>query len=400
MKRLWILALALCMTALFCVGTLGLGAEDTNTDIWFVYSMKENDKGSPLFSLPPAYEYTSEGLRVTPHEKMESYTVQTDRAFCMDDGLYMEIKLDSPEKFGILVFHMWDQSGMMMSNYHCGSGWQCILQLDENTTQYTLSAFLRGVSSDNPDGSIKIFGSAKISAPVSQDGSVNYSLSVKDGGLYINDTAVSGSAEIMKSMREIRPDGTVHFGVTVNMTGQDEGIPLTVTRFGTSKKTATVPGQTGTLPETGSSSVETAAPDPTETDPPAEDVTTAPAPETKPSGGQDTAPSEPDRDTVPAEPGQDTLPPEPDDDTDPSAPTETETEYDPFGDPPDMTTEKYDPPFAEKETETRREIHDAAVDNLMGKLEGCASSLGMGLTGLVSVLAAAYVCTHKKDRNE
>ena len=74
MKRLWILALALCMTALFCVGTLGLGAEDTNTDIWFVYSMKENDKGSPLFSLPPAYEYTSEGLRVTPHEKMESYT--------------------------------------------------------------------------------------------------------------------------------------------------------------------------------------------------------------------------------------------------------------------------------------------------------------------------------------
>ena len=39
MKRLWILALALCMTALFCVGTLGLRAEQTITDIWFVYSM-------------------------------------------------------------------------------------------------------------------------------------------------------------------------------------------------------------------------------------------------------------------------------------------------------------------------------------------------------------------------
>jgi hypothetical protein len=36
----------------------------------------------------------------------------------------------------------------------------------------------------------------------------------------------------------------------------------------------------------------------------------------------------------------------------------------------------------------------------MGKMEGCASAMGLGITSLASVLAAAYVCIRKKDRDE
>lgn len=357
--------------------------------------MKENDKGRPIFSFPPTYEYTSEGLRITPLEQMESYTVQTDQAFRMDDGLYMEIKLDKPLEVGVLIFHLWDQSGIMMSNSHCGSGWEGILMRTQNSTQSVMSAFIWEVDTADDGGKAQIFGATKFNVPTNEDGSVIYVLEVKDGVLMINGTPMIGSQETMAYLREVRPDGCAHIGVTMSMTGRDEGIPLTVTRFGTSKDTATVPGTPGSLPETGGST-ETAAPDSDETDSPSTE-TAAPGPvETDP-------PTENPTDTLPSEtrPNEEnTLPPEPGSDTDPSEPAETETEYDPYGDPPDMTTEEYDPPFGEKETETRREINDEAVNNFMGKMEGCTSAMGMDFAGLVSVLAATYACTHKKNRNE
>ena len=396
MKRLWILMLTLCVTALFCVSALGLGAEESNTDVWFVYSMKENEKGRPVFSFPPTYEYTSEGLLITPREQMESYTVQTDRAFSMDDGLYMEIKLKAASEVGMLIFHLWDQSGIMLGNYHCGSGWQGMLMPKDDSSQTAMSAFTWEVSSTADEGKAKIFGTVKFNALVNDDGTMTYCLEIKNGVLMINGTPMIGSQEILGYLREVRPDGCVHLGVTMSMTGRDDGTPITVTRFGTSKETATVPGALGDLPETGDGSVDTSAPDSTPTEEPS-DETTAPAPsETDP-------PTEHPTDTLPPETpprDEDTLPPEPDSDTDPSAPTETETEYDPYGDPPDMTTEEYDPPFGEKETETRREINDQAVNDFMGKMEGCTSAMGLGITSLASVLAAAYVCIRKKDRNE
>ena len=382
MKKLWILTLAMCVTALFCVGALAPQAEETNTEIWNVYSLKEDENYVPIFSFPPSYAYTEAGLRVTPYEKMESYTVQTDHPLRMDEGVYMEIKLDSPVDIGVLVFHLWDQSGMMMSNYHCGSGWQGILQLNVNESQFLMSTFIKEAPSAQANGSVSILGTMKVKAPVAKDGTVTYSLSLEDGVLKINGMVVEGMDKALASMRELRPDGSVYFGVTVNMTGRDAGIPITVTGFGTSRETATVPGSSGAaLPETGEASTETVATAPAETDPPREPNTEAPAPSA----------TTPDRET-------ETLPPEPVDTSAPNtAPEEETTFYDPYGDPPDMTTEEYDRPFAEKETETRREINDEAVNDFMGKMEGCTSALSAGAMGLLSVLGAAFVVARKKD---
>ena len=380
MKKLWTLALALCLTALLCAGALAPHAEETDTEIWNIYSLKEDENDIPHFSLPPSYAYTDEGLRVTPYESMTSYTVQTDHAFYMEDGMYLEIKLDAPEDIGVMVFHMWDQSGIMLSNYHCGSGWQGILQLTPDETQFLMSTYIEEAPSTKENGTICILGTMKVKALVAEDGSVTYSMSLKDGVLRVNDTVVVGMDEALAYMKTLRPDGSVYFGVTVNMTGQDEGIPLTVTRFGTSKETASIPGTAGTLPETGEDATETIATAPAETDPPREPETTVPTPSTQP-----------DRET-------ETLPPEPVDTPAPdTTPEEETTFYDPYGDPPDMTTEEYDRPFAEKETETRREINDEAVNDFMGKMEGCASALGAGTLGLLSAVGASYVLARKKD---
>ena len=381
MKKLWILTLAMCVTALFCVGSLAPQAEESNTEIWNIYSLKEDANGMPQFSTPPGYAYTDEGLRVTPGEKMEAYTVQTEHPFYMDDGMYMEVKLDAAVDIGVLVFHLWDQSGMMMSNYHCGSGWEGVIQLTRDETQFMMSVFITDETSADENGSVNVLGTMKVKAPVAEDGTVTYCLSLEDGVLKINGTVVEGMDKALANMKELRPDGSVYLGVTVNISGLDAAFPLTVTKFGTSRETATVPGSSGTLPETGEGSTETIATAPAETDPPREPNTEAPAPSV----------TTPDRET-------DTLPPEPVDTTAPNtAPEEETTFYDPYGDPPDMTTEEYDRPFAEKETETRREIHDEAVDNFMGKMEGCASVLGAGAIGLVSALGAAFVAARKKD---
>ena len=391
MKRLWILLLTLCVSALFCVSTLGLGAEEAKTDIWNVYSLKEDMNGLPHFDIPPNYEYTSEGLRVSPREGMESYTVQSDMAFSLEDGLYMEVKLDSSPKLGVMVFHLWDQSGMMLSNFHCGSGWEGLLQLDPNTSQLVLSAFVRDAKVAQDGGTLSILGTMKVNSPIAEDGSVTYSLTVKDNALYINGTPVVGTEEAIRNLKEIRPDGTFYVGVTVNMTGQDDGIPLTVTRFGLSSDSATVPGMSGELPETGPAVVETTAPPSNESEAP-----TGTKEDTKTPTGDETKPTEPEtgpsgsQDTTAAGSGQATEPT-----------TEEGTTYDPYGDPPDMTTESYNSPFRETEPTTRREIKDDAVDNFMAKIEAnCASSLGVGSLGIVSVMAAAYVCIRRKEREE
>lgn len=389
MKRLWILMLTLCVTALFCVSALGLGAEEAHTEIWSVYSSYEDANGIPQFAAPPEYAYTPDGLRVTPKQKMETFTVQTDHAYSMEDGLYMEVKLDQPSEGGFLIFHLWDQNGLVVSNFRCGSGWQAMIQLSRAESQFMMSLVIHGAQGAKEEGTADVLGSMKINAPVAEDGSVTYTLSVKDGVMRINGSVVVGMDEAIGLLKEKRPDGSVYVGVSTIQNQNYKEFPVTVTRFGTSQETAAVPGTTGGLPETGEPSPETIAPAPAETDPPVDPTPDTPAPDTP---APDTKPNEPVV-TDPSEPGQDTRPPQ-------TEPTETETEYDPFGDPPDMTTEEYDPPFGEKETETRREINDQAVNDFMGKMEGCASAMGLGITSLASVLAAAYVCIRKKDRNE
>ena len=394
MKRLWILVLTLCVTALFCVGTLGLGAAETNTGLWNVYSSYEADDGRPVFLTPPEHTYTDEGLWVIPSEDVYTYTVQTDRAYSTDDGIYMEIKTGVSEAQTDLFFHLWSQSAVIPNNYRCGSGWQGHLRYSEDGSHYMISLSIQGADSADGKGSSNILGIQKVNAPIESDGTVTFTLWFRDGTLLINGDPVDGMDNVLAALRKENPDGRAHVSATILMPDKDAAVPMTVTRFGTSPETATVPGTGVGLPDTETTPDETRppkptetnppvteAPKPTETDPPAENTTAAPSPDTEP---------EQDGETTPA--------------ADPEKPTESdalssETEFDPFLDPADTTPSDYIPPFGEHATETRREIRDEAVDNFVNKLEGCVSALSMGTVGLTAILAA-YVCLRKKNQTE
>ncbi len=385
MKRLWILLLALCTVTLSCVGAVTLGAEEASTEVWSIYSLKEDANGMPYFATAPTYEYTEDGLKVTPVATMDSYTVQTDHAYYLDQGIYMEIKLDKPAVAGVLVFHIWDQNGMMVSNFNCGSGWEGMIQLDQSNSHYMMSAFIQGSTGPDDEGYAGILGSMKVNVPHADDGSVTYALYLKDGILRVNGSVVVGMDEALANLMEKRPDGSVYFGATVLMGEKGGLIPITVARFGTSPETAAVPGVGGELPETGEPSIETIAPGPIETDPPEDQETVPPAP-----GGD---PGKPGGETD-GETGDKT----PNDDT----PSETKPGESQSGDRPEEdTTDAFDSPYEETERETRKDIQNDKVDDFMNKLEGvtfggCGAALGAGIPGLVSILAAAYVCARKK----
>ena len=379
MKRLWVLFLALCTAMLSCVGVLIPSAEGANTDIWSVYSLLEDQDGNPYFGTTPAYEYTEEGLRVTPPAEIESYTIQTDHAYRMDDGLYMEIKLDQTVDAGMLVFHIWDQNGVLVNNFRCGSGWQCLIQLDDVESKYAMSALLEGASGIIDDGDVEVLGSMKITASINEDGCAVYSLELKDDVLRVNGNVVVGMEEMLKYMRAVRPDGSVYFGVSV-LTGENSApISMTVTRFGASKNTAFVPGTSGELPETGEDSPGTVTPGPAESTPPESDDT---AEDPRETASGDDPETDPDGNPVPGE----TTP-----DGTPDSGAEEE-----------QTTDDFKSPFEETEPETKRTIQNDKVDSFMGKLEQielpqCGASLGGSALGILSLLATAYICARKRE---
>ena len=374
MKRLWVLFLVLCMATLSCLSVLVPGAEEVNTEIWSIYSLKEDAEGNPYFDVSPSYEYNEGGLTVTPREGMDSYTVQTDHAYYMENGIYMEIKLDKPAEAGVLVFHLWDQNGILLSNFRCGSGWQGMIQLDTSDSQYMMSAYIQENMSDEK-GYANILGSMKLRTPASDDGSVTYCIYLKDDILRVNGSIVVGADEALGLLRQARPDGSVYMGVSLVMGSKGGSIPITVARFGTSPENSVIPGTEGIFPETGEASTETIPPAPTETDPPADKETDTPSADTA-SDGDVTNPADGEPATKPSV-GQDTDEPE------------------------EETTDNFNSPYEETESETRKDIQNDAVDSFMSKLEnlhlpGCGSAVSAGCLGVMTLLAAAYIGLRKR----
>jgi hypothetical protein len=384
-KRFGIALLAACITLLSGVGALNLSAEESNTEVWSIYSLKEDANGFPYFDTAPSHAYTDEGLRVTPHKGMESYTVQTDHAYFMDNGIYLEVKLDKPVKAGFLVFHLWDQNGFIMSNYHCGSGWECMIQLGEGDVRYLVSANLEEAKDSSNKNPASVLGSMKLKASVGADGSETYFLCLKDGTLFLNGGYLVGSTEAQEFLRELRPDGSVYVGVTLVMNDLSGAVPLTVTKFGRSPETAFVPGSEGDLPETGEASPETIPPEPSVTEPPTVETDDEPdSDETLPGGpsqggNEETRPSQ----------GGNTEETKPSDDEDEA--TERET----------VNDDDFASPFEETEPETEKEIKNESIRNLVEKLEGldfsgCGAVVSGSGLGMMAMLAAAYVLTRKK----
>ena len=264
MKR-WI---ALALSVITLLGTtcmFSVSAEENGTAEWSVYAMEETQNGFPIFKDPPEHSYIKRGLRVKPTRRMSSYTVQLDTPISLEEGIYLELELEDVTLENMLMIHLWDQNGVLIGNYNCGSGWYAMISVNEDGSDYMMSLAVQGVT-DSSSGWTDILGSMKVNTDV--NGRVGrYSLSVSDGILRLNGAVVPGLEEALEHLAKKTPDGKVYVGVSIM--SLDEGVStsaMILTRFGKDESTATIPG-TSTVPGTTPTETEPAETTPDETVP-------------------------------------------------------------------------------------------------------------------------------------
>ncbi len=374
--------MALFVAFLLTAGCVTVSVHAEASRDWGVYSMAENENGIPEFKTPPAYEYTDQGLRVTPSEGMDSYTVQSEQVCSLDEGFFMELKLENMALGNMLLLHVWDQSGVMIGNLHCGSGWYCLIAVDKGGNDYMMSLRLWESNGGQAGGS-EILGTKGVKTEVSE-GTGRYTLALSEGALRVNGSAVPGSEEALAFLREKTSDGQMHVGMTVMTTDVGQALsPMTMTRFGRDEATATIVG-TNVIPETTPPSADTTPaepdsdgpvnPDPTDTTTP--DVSADTADTTRPEQDQ-TGPS--GDSSKPADPDE-SRPNGENTDGGESRPAETD-EFGNYRDP--------------DETETRSTADRLAT--VYGEAFSiCHSSVGANGVVCVAIMGAAFAVLRKK----
>ncbi len=380
-------ALMVCAVLVVLLYAATVGAASGATGVWSAYAMAENKVGRPYFSDPPTAAYTPDGFCVTPTEETAHYTLQTKQPLSLEDGVYWELRVEQASAGNALVFHVWDQYGLLVDNNRCGSGWYVAIG-DYNGTTHLVS-MTAAASAATTKEEAGILGVGAVSIPVNDDGSATYTLSYANGVLRINGVAVTGTDKALTFLNSLRDDSCFYFGVTVMTVENDDPLSaVTLTRFGTSAATAVVP-------TAGSSSSEdTAAADTTATTTrpqdssvstnPTDETTDSTVPVTGTGDGDDTSRSpEPDETTV------GTLDAESDrvSDGEPSAPLGT----DPSRDSDEGT-------LSEPGEESTEGLLDQFKDllNQAGATNSCTSAVGTGLFVSLSVMAAVAYAVRKK----
>lgn len=400
--RLWTLLLAILLLALAAILPSAADAPMTG-DIWSIYVLTETEQGMPSYGIPPNHRYTDAGLLIEPTGGTQ-YTVQTDHAYSLDDGFFMEICLEDTEAFtnhDQIVFHLWDQVGMIVGSTRSGSGWYGVTSAIGTDTHYMISITDRAAT-DGQEGESQLHGAMKLTPKFSEDGKCVYTVAAKDGVLYVNGQEVKGSADIVAFLRRQSPDGKIHVGFTVMTTQEHPLSGVTVTRFGRTANTAVIPG-TNTVPETDPSD------DPT--DDPSGDAPSGDDPAGDTPTGDSPSGDEPADTDAPSQNPSETQPPAGSDGTNPdgtspdgTSPGGSDKETGSSDPAPDGSSGK-DPSGAPGgTTETESELSDGMAKdtldfiNRINVFDNCKSSLSLGgLASLAALLAAAAFSFRKKD---
>ena len=201
----------------------------------------------------PGYEYTADGLHVIPanwDEQVVYGTVQTKKPVSIDDGLYLEFRVDEFDGMGFdnwFSITIWDSANVEPGQTIYGSGVMTLNRIgyDEETEKYYFGSvdwYTDGFTSkgqtcekDDKDANIKKY--------LNDDGTFTMTLEIKiEGGAYktyINGAAAPESVnEYIASKFE---DGEAYIGVTYRHGNTGGTVDMTITKFGTSKDDAITP---------------------------------------------------------------------------------------------------------------------------------------------------------------
>ena len=398
MKHKRIIALV-CMLALLGTALAALlpaGAEDVPGGLWNVYNLTQANNGFPMYGAPPSYTYITNGLRMET-DKLSAYTVQSQTSYKLEEGVYFSLEVENSTKADTIMFHVWDQSGVLLGNYHSGSGWYGLVSLGVDGGQI-LSMNLQATSNDK-EGAVNVVGIGMTRPLKGSGGSYKYTLSVIDGVFYINNTPVPGMDKIHQHLDALDGGEGFYIGATVMSMEGSVAPTSTLVAFGTERANAYRPKAPAVDPEETEPDTDAADPDP-ETNPvpdetrPTETETEPPVVETEP----------PVDETVPLP--EETQPPvaETQPETAPSADTEKPGEGGGQGHPDNGgSQDKPKETYPTWNVETERVINNEDVNNLkdaLGNLSltgNCSSVLGGAVLPLLALVGIAAFTVRKKE---
>ena len=232
------------MTGLFTAA----GAVDIEGD-WTVYrtpsSYIPNEDGSEKVVAPcPGYEYTDEGFSILAPSWKDCtpfYTIQTVDKQSLQDGFYMQFRVDNYSYAGDngadhwLAFSIWDSQNLNPGSTKYGQGWIGLM--------YPMTGDVYSHVSNTT--AFASMGKTDIESVKDDEGRELFELEVtydgKDYSISVNGVTVAGLADVNAHLDSLNPNGDFYMGVTL-YTGVRNGTgDLTVTKAGTSKDNARVP---------------------------------------------------------------------------------------------------------------------------------------------------------------
>ena len=233
------------------------GAVDLDGD-WTVYrtpsSYIPNEDGSEKVVAPcPGYEYTDEGFSILAPSWKDCtpfYTIQTIDKQSLQDGFYMQFRVDNYSYAGDngadhwLAFSIWDSQNLNPGSTKYGQGWIGLM--------YPLTGEIYSHNSNT--SAFASAGKSGLQAMQDEEGRALFELEVtydgKDYAISINGVAVAGLSDVNAHLDSLSASGDFYVGVTLYTGVRNGAGDLTVTKSGTSKSSAAVPqGKDSRQPE-------------------------------------------------------------------------------------------------------------------------------------------------------
>ncbi len=239
----------LLMTACF-VMTLPVSAVD-GVDEWFCIRSPWDYNGG-IYTPAPGHRYTEEGFTCLPadYTGMTPYfTLQTKENHCIQDGVYMELRIDDFSYGGTNNADHWISFNLSpIENVTIGAA-------DYADNVCTLirgagdgEAVVESYTTTQSNGTFAHQGNVDIAIPLDKEGREIYTFEIRyDEGQYeilICGTPIQGSMAISEQLNRIDPDGNFRVGVTFKSDVVDGTAACSILRYGTQEKDAVPPAGT------------------------------------------------------------------------------------------------------------------------------------------------------------
>ena len=204
----------------------------------------------------PGYEYTADGLHVIPanwDEQVVYGTVQTKNLVNIEDGIYLEFRVDEFDGIGQdnwFSITLWDSKNVEPGQTIYGKGVMTLNRISydaENDKYYfgTVDWYTDGFTTkgqtcekDDKDANIKKY--------LNDDGSFTMTLEIKKAGggyqTFINGAAAPDS--VNEYIATKFKDGEAYIGITYRHGNTGGTVDMTITKFGTSIDDAIAPDGT------------------------------------------------------------------------------------------------------------------------------------------------------------